>query len=397
VTNYAASVDFSIKTPYKNIQGLLHGLGNNSPSNETFAQLRPSHWRTVAGSGGKYTRIRAYDPNIKISVVCSDVYGGARPDLDAYAGWQTTINTLVAYHTQNDVIWDIWNEPDFDYVITQGGTNAQFFGCYKAAYDIIRTAYPKAIISGPCCANYNATFHTAFLDFCKANGMVIDYMTWHEFPDTDPSVIPTHVATVRALIASTYPALGIKDIGITEHTRDTSWMQPGDCLNYINYLQQANVAFASRACWNSIAAANTCFDGSMTNLVNVSYPGNAPKAPWWAYKFYADIQRSQVLCTSADTYLAVMAGCYPAKVLLGFGNSSTSTVDVTLTIKNPEVIGIGATSLTVTVYKVVPNGEADVLAPTFVSNTVVTITNHSGSFTITGINAHELYEVVFTD
>jgi len=391
MTSIAASVDFGQKARRKDMSGFIHGISTtNAPRNEIISRLRPAIWRTQAGSGGLFTRLDGIDEDMVKIVVCSDAVG-AYPILPADdTTFATTCASLATYHAGQNVIFDILNEPD--YVGNYNGTANEAYATFKAGYDAIRGVLgPNAIIMGPSCATYNNTFITGFLDYCEDNYLNVQALAWHEFVDSDPSVIPTHVSTIRTAL-ETRPNVGVKKIYIPEHTRDTSWMYPGDCLNYLYYLAEADVDGACRACWNNVATTNTCFDNSLTNLVD-SATGD-PHAVYYAYEWYAEIKRAQVKCTSGNSYLAVMASACPTEVLIGFGNSATATVDVPLTLDNLGAVGLIDASINIDIYKVGTTGETIVNAPDFVETKELSVSDGTASTTLYEVNAHELYKVV---
>jgi len=400
MTTITASVDFGQKARRKDMSGFLAGISStNSPSNEVIARLRPATWRTRAGSGGVYTRLQAIDADMTKIVNCSGAYGyptnswngNPAPYSDANATWITTVTTLANYHLGQAVIWDIWNEPD--YVGYWDGTQNQFFTTFKAAHDTIRSICgPDAIIMGPSCATYNNSYITAFLAYCDTNALKVQALAWHEFDDSDPSVIPTNVAAIKSAVASTYTRVGVQKYYIPEHTRDTSWMAPGDCLNYLYYLAEADVDGACRACWNNIATINTCFDNSLTNLVDSA--SGQPHAVFYAYEWYGEIKRTQVKCTSGDSYLAVMASASPAEVLVGFGNSATATIDVQVTLNNLGALAPFGSSIHADIYMVSATGESIVNSPTYMGTRSLSISSGVATTTLSNVNKHDLYKIV---
>lgn len=400
MTTVTGFVDFALKARRNDMSGLLHGMDTGSnPRNEIIAQLRPKFWRTVAGSGGLTTRIDSIDKNITKILVLSDVYGtpsdspawngNPAPYSDSNATWITTVTALANYHKGQNVIFDIWNEPDGTW--SWDGTQSQFFATFKAAHDAIRAIWPQAIIMGPSCANYNSTYTSDFLNYCQTNNLTVQALAWHEFVDSDPSVIPSHVSTIKGFVASN-PGVGVKKYYLPETVRDTSWMNPGDCLNYIYYCSQAGVDGINRACWNNVATLNTCFDNSLTNLVD-SASGN-PHAVYYAYSWYAEIKKALVACSSGDSFLAIMASSTPIEILVGFGNSATATIDISLTLKNLGSVGINSSSVKVDIFMVSATGETIVNSPVSLGTRLLSVSNGAATLTLSGVNRHELYKVL---
>jgi len=396
----AASVDFGLKSRKKDMSGFLAGISTtNAPGNDVIARLRPAIWRTRAGTGGVYTRLQSIDADMPKIVNLSGAYGyplnswngNPAPYSDSNATWITTVTTLANYHVGQNVIFDVWNEPDYSGY--WDGTQNQFFATFKAAHDTIRSICgPDAIIMGPSCATYNNSYITAFLSYCDTNALKVQAMAWHEFDDSDPSVIPANVAAIKSAVASTYTRVGVQKYYIPEHTRDTSWMMPGDCFTYLYYLQEADVDGACRACWNNVAAVNTCFDNSLTNLVDsTTYE---PHAVFYAYEWYAEIKRAQVKCTSADSFLTVMASSCPIEILVGFGNSATSTTDVTLALNNLAAVGLTGSTIKADIYKVSNTGETIVNSPTVVGTQTLTVTSGDASLPLLNVNKHDLIKIV---
>lgn len=401
MTTINATVDFAKKARRNDMSGFLHGIStSNAPLNQVIAKLKPTFWRTVAGSTGLTSRLNTIDKDITPIVVLSDIYGypnstpawngNPAPYSDANATWISTVTTLANYHKGQNVIFDIWNEGDLS--TSYDGTQAQFFATFKAAHDTIRSVYgPNAIIMGPSCSTYNATFNSDFLSYCTSNGLVVQAFGYHDFVDSDPSVIPSHISAIKTLAASN-PSVVVEKYYITEHTRDTSWMNPGDCLNYLYYMAEAGIDGAVRACWNNLSSTNTCYDNSMTNLVDSAT--GSPHAAYYAYLWYSEIKRDQVKCTSGNSYLAVMASGFPSEVLVGFGNSGTATVDVALTLNNLGAIGVNYSSVRADIYMVSASGETIVNQPTSLGSSVLAVNNGVVSISLLGVNRHELYKIV---
>jgi len=401
MTTVTGFVDFGLKARRNDLSGFLVGMDNSSsPRNEIIAQLRPRMWRTAAGATGLTSRINSIDKNILSVVTLSGIYGYADSTPDPYKGnpapysdanvtWKATVTPLATYHKGQNVIFDVWNEPDLS--TSYDGSQSQFFDTFKAAHDAIRAVWPQALILGPSTANYNSGWNSAFLSYCTTNSLTVDAFAYHEFVDSDPSVIPSHISAIKTLVASN-PNVGVKKYYLTEHTRDTSWMNPGDCLNYLYYMGEAGVHGAIRACWNNLSSVNSCFDNSIDNLVD-SATGN-PHAVYYAYSWYAEIKKALVACTSGDSYLAIMASSTPAEVLVGFGNSATSTIDVSLTLKNLGAIGANSSSVKVDIYMVSATGETIVNKPTYLPSRVLSVSNGQASLTLSGVNKHDLYKLV---
>ena len=114
--------------------------------------------------------------------------------------------------------WEIWNEPE-NRPAMWTGSDEQFFALYAATARTLRARFSTIKIGGPgigAPGNFNATgtfepsaFLTRFLDFCRAESLPLDFLSWHCYTD-DPAELTAGFAEAVALA---------KSVGFTETVR----------------------------------------------------------------------------------------------------------------------------------------------------------------------------------
>lgn len=109
--------------------------------------------------------------------------------------------------------WEIWNEADLDSSgrwqtdpRTWAGPIEQFYAFYGAAAKYLKTKFPDLKIGGPAFAD-TKTHGPAFLDFVKAQGLPLDFYSWHIYAKT-----PEAVAERARLVREALDERGFKDV-----------------------------------------------------------------------------------------------------------------------------------------------------------------------------------------
>ena len=141
-----------------------------------------AHWKVIKGYYAK-----AKEMGVPLQILVSDDYQYSCP-LPGTGGDWTTFTTFMtqliaevkaAGMTGPDVRWELWNEADYSGFWS--GTQAQWLDTWKHAYEQVRAAIPGAIIEGPSLSSgAGGSWMNAFLDYCKTNNVMPDYITWHE-------------------------------------------------------------------------------------------------------------------------------------------------------------------------------------------------------------------------
>jgi xylan 1,4-beta-xylosidase len=166
------------------MSGILHGIDTAKPPDSSIKPLQPKLWR--AGRLDIYDRVIA--SGAEFQLVVSDLWGyGSNPNgwpYQNYPAWEAFIRQLAQQNKGKKIIWDVWNEPDWKDPFWNG-SREQFFETYKRAYKILREELgPSAMIGGPSLGRYSKEYLAAFLDYCKANKLEVNFLSWHELNDT---------------------------------------------------------------------------------------------------------------------------------------------------------------------------------------------------------------------
>lgn len=382
----------------KSMSGFI-GDGEAAGGAAMMAALRPKTWRL----GFHYLddRDRLKTLGVPMIVVLSDLWGYQKsnaPRLD-WDKFEARVEAIALDWKPYDTIWDLWNEPDNTGDQFAPSKNiGDFYEIYRHAYRAIRRARGPGIpIEGPSYALYSLPSIRAFLDYCVANNLEVNYLSWHELDkDTNPALIAKDVAEVRQLIAQNpkYRALKISKIQINETVGQSAQYRPGEITGYLYYLEQAGVDGACKGCWWDTSGRMNCFNKSIDGLLDPAT--NKPRSAYWVYRLYADGAEHRVVSTTSDTRLAPIASLTDGGVQILIGNHSVESgpqavADPELTITGLSRIKSlhGAKSLTVTIKRLPDSGEAIVEAPLAVGTLTAPITNDSAVVTLPNLGPHE--------
>ena len=301
--------------------------------------------------------------------------------------YTTFINQLVtdaktAGMTSADVRWELWNEPDYSGF--WGGTQAQWLEMWKRGYQLIRAAFPDAIIEGPSLAGgIGGGWANAFLDYVKTNNVVPDYLGWHEAGGGgDPA---NDGKTARAALDKR--GLTVKGLNISEYGSQTE-QNPGHSAWFIAKIERAGLQ-GLRSNWGS---GGGLYAG-MGDLVTSSWQ---PLGQWWVYKRYADQTGLRTTVTAGSQVDAV---AYQeeanTKAIAVVGNHGGTTGAVNVVIKNiPGWLQSGG--MTKVLVERMADGSAALTAPQMVSEMAVTVTCNGATVTLDWSKATDAYAVTLT-
>ncbi|MEG4106006.1 GH39 family glycosyl hydrolase [Microcoleus sp. S13_C5] len=381
------------------MSGILHGIDTAKPPDSSIKPLQPKLWR--AGRLDIYDRVIA--SGAEFQLVVSDLWGyGSNPNgwpYQNYPAWEAFIRQLAQQNKGKKIIWDVWNEPDLKNPFWNG-SREQFFETYKRAYKILREELgPSAIIGGPSITNYNKGYLTAFLNYCKANKLEVNFLAWHELNDTMILFVDDHVIDAKRNFqqSPSYKELNLQKIYVNEIVGNLAQYQPGDILGYLYNLEYAKADGACRACWESKGPnkVSNCFNNTLSGMVT---PNTfEPRAAWWAYKAYADGVNSRVQSWSNNNRLVALASKSnpqgKAQILLGyFDPNFSSATTVTLSLGNLEQLGIQRGQKITLKLEKIPNNQ-EVAVPQLVTVKEESLSVGSGSlaYVIPNLNVHEGY------
>ncbi len=392
------TVDFGLPVATTSMSGILHGIDPTKPPDNLIKPLQPKLWR--AGRLDIYDRIIANGAEFQL--VVSDLWGyGSNPKgwpYQNYPAWEAFVRQLAQQNKGKKIIWDIWNEPDLKNPFWNG-SREQFFETYKRAYKILRQELgPSAMIGGPSITNYNKEYLTAFLNYCKANKLEVNFLAWHELNDSMILLIDDHVIDARRNFQSAYyKELKLQKIYVNEIVGNLAQYQAGEILGYLYNLEYAKADGACRACWETRGAnkVSNCFNNTLSGMVN---PNTfEPRAAWWAYKAYADGVNSRVLSRSDNDRVAALASKSnpegKAQVLLGyFDRDYSSVTSITLNLKNLTQLGIEKGQKTRLKLEKIPNNQEGAVRKLItVKEEILSVDGDSLIYVIPNFNVHEGY------
>lgn len=101
--------------------------------------------------------------------------------------------------------WEIWNEPGLGNVFWSG-TPQQYYAFYKRMSRTVKSVDPRLQVGGSTEANNYAAgpYREAFISFCAANNLPLDFFSWHWYPlfTNDPLEYVSLSADLRKILDS---------------------------------------------------------------------------------------------------------------------------------------------------------------------------------------------------
>ena len=345
-----------------------------------------AHWKVI-----KAYYAKAKEMGVPLQILVSDNYQYSCPLPGAGGDW-TTFTTFMAQliaevqaagMTGPDVRWELWNEADYSGFWS--GTQAQWLDTWKHAYEQVRAAIPGAIIEGPSLASgAGGSWMNAFLDYCKTNNVMPDYITWHEAGGGGDPV--GDLATINRGLSSR-GITSVKGFDLNEYG-STGEQNPGHSAWFLARFDRAGID-GMRSNW----AGGSQFFSNMGDLVA---PNWKPNSQYWIYKRYAD---QTGLRTSVTAGMQVDAVAYQdacaAKSSIVVGNRGSATGAVNVVIKNiPGWLQSGGS--TKVLLEKMPAGTAALSAPMVVSNAAVPVTCNAMTVSIDWATAADGYVVTLS-
>ena len=345
-----------------------------------------AHWKVIKGYYAK-----AKEMGVPLQILVSDDYQYSCPLPGAGGDW-TTFTTFMkqliaevqaAGMTGPDVRWELWNEADYSGFWS--GTQAQWLDTWKHAYEQVRAAIPDAIIEGPSLSSgAGGSWMNAFLDYCKTNNVMPDYITWHEAGGGGDPV--GDLATIKRGLSSR-GITSVKGFDLNEYG-STGEQNPGHSAWFLARFARAGID-GMRSNW----AGGSQFFSNMGDLVAANWK---PNSQYWIYKRYADqtgLRTSVTAGTQVDA-VAYQDAC-AAKSIIVVGNRGGTKGAVNVVIKNiPGWLQRGGS--TKVLLEKMPTGTAALSAPMVVSNAAVTVTCNAMTINIDWTTATDGYVVTLS-
>jgi hypothetical protein len=295
------------------MSGFLNSIHRPLPPREIIEPLRPKLWRS--NDLRLYDDIRSW--GAKFEAPLSDGWGYPIdgkwvPPYADFERWEDFVRTTAKQTAGRKIYWDIWNEPD-----TAGswqGTRPQLFATYATAAKVIKeTLGPDADVGGPSVSHFDRPFLDAFTGYCAANGVEVNFLTWHELEPWSPirQVQKNLEAARRDYVENPrLAALRLEAIHIHEFVGETDQYRPAELLAFLSSLEKGRADAAARACWG-----DNCNNNSVDGIID---PATfAPRADWWVHKFYAGGVDARVRSNADLDHVSILANA---------GNASTDAV-----------------------------------------------------------------------
>jgi xylan 1,4-beta-xylosidase len=402
------TVDFAAQElGIHSVSGFLHGASSKNmmqPPDKMVAPLRPKLWR---GTPDMYER--AVRAGGRLEVIVSDTWGYPfqkdntnRSPYENYTKWENHVRKLARENKDKPILWDIWNEPNGGEPAFWKGSREQLFETYGRAYRVLREELgPNVLIGGPSTAEYDRDYIVAFLEYCKAHNLEVNFLSWHELvgADKNPSIIADHLIDARKNFVNNpvYKSLNIKEIHINESVGYLTQYQPGDIVSYLYYLEKGRADAASKACWPDSQSSANCFNNTLDGLLTPK--SFEPRAAWWVYKIYADGVDSRVKSESTDPRVVALAsnarGSQKAQVLIGYSNyqGSPTSKSITLKLQNLQALGLkgNKNKVYLELHRLSDSQEKTVKSMVVAKREKLTISNGQAQASIPSFGVHEAY------
>jgi hypothetical protein len=318
--------------------GFLGGLRDETPD-ALVDPLHPTLWRIghqfrrriAAGLPAAIARVQKFGATYKL--VMSDLINSRPKD---YAVYEADVRKLVGQtgDAATSVIWEVSNEPDTSYKPID-----KYYELYAHAFKALREANPKTQICGPSFAFPSYDKYKAFLDYCKANHLECNDLSWH-YTGWDPGAPQKqkwHLERMREFLAD-YPEQHIREIHCDEwgagpdkpSAEHPGRLEPGRAVVWFYYLQDVyQVDRACRANWGNA-------DDYLGGIVMTD---NQPYPAYHAYRFYGAMSgKTSVTVTGNNSEIAALAcrsdenARSSREVLLG--STAKGKLKVTLELRN---------------------------------------------------------------
>lgn len=398
-------VDFGERVRAAPLSGLLHGAGPKHPSRRLIHPLRPGLWR-LHFERPLYRRALAAGARFQLMIsehwgYPVDRWRGRGPPWGSLGRWRKFTTDMARRHRRRKILWDVWNEPDGIGGFWEG-SRRQFFETYLVAYRALRrTLGRRAVIGGPSISRFDPDYLRDFLEFCRARGCEVNFLSWHEFPGTPAGVpaIADHLRDVRRefLRNRRYRRLRIRELHVNEFVSDRDQYRPGDILGYLHYLEAGRADAAAKGCWLDSTGRGNCFNESLDGLVDPRT--RRPRAAWWAYKEYADGRPSRVAASTSDRYLLPLAsarspGRRSAQILIAHADRPAPAPDelaATVELRGLRRLpfAAGRTRLRARLSRIPNTGEEPLARPVPIDSVPVRVRRGRASLRVGPIGRHE--------
>ena len=291
------TIDFAVKSEpiTHKAAGFARALTLTEPPQEMLAGLRPVFFRQPAlDSPAKYGALaiypRAKNLNSTVMATLSDgiKFDGRFPgEKDNWTKWDSGVTDLVrrAHTSGQKIYWEIWSEPN------QGaswkGSREDFMVLWYRTVKRIRDLDPNALVAGPSIGPFDAGWIGGYLKVCKEYDVLPDIITWHE---KDPKGdIVAHVDQI--LNDCWQDGHGERPIVVFQNVPEAHRYSPGFAIWTMAGQERSRAQFGVRNKTGEHGAQLTSF---LT-------PKFEPRAAWWAYREYAQMNGRMIKLSKSST------------------------------------------------------------------------------------------------
>ncbi len=177
----------------------------------------------------------------------------------------------------------IFNEPD---QIWYGGKLSQMCTDWLKIYKTIKNINPALKVAGPNFAGYNSNSVRTFLEYCKNNNCLPEYITWHELQKDKLASFKSHCDEVKGFVKTYYEGSSINPILFVNETVNFDDVgNPGALVNWLSIFDEEDT-YASLPYW-----------GLANSMNELAADSNKPNGGWWVYKWYAQMTGNKMPLT----------------------------------------------------------------------------------------------------
>ena len=149
---------------------------------------------------------------------------------------------------------------------------------WKTIYDTVKSINPSLKVAGPNYASYNSNNYRTFLEFCRDNDCLPEYITWHELQKDKLTSFQSHCDEVKKYVETYYADSDIEPILFVNETVNFDDVgTPGQLVNWLSIFEEEKI-YASLPYW-----------GLANSLNELAADTNKPNGAWWTYKWYAQM------------------------------------------------------------------------------------------------------------
>jgi len=341
-------------------------MSPSAPPQELVEPLKPRLFRATAkdvglvDGPGVYERATAMGAKIHVELSSSHgcpATGQCPGDGGDWSGWDKIIDYLLSVQRQKGyrVKWDIWNEPNLSEYWARD--HERYLEMWRRTVLKIRAADSRAEIVGPSISGYDGEWLQRFLLWAKANRVLPDIISWHEFDK--PREIPAHVAELRRFLEQN--RIPIKRFSLNEIIGSHHLTKPGPTALYLWAVEESDIESAAHACWeDKEKGVSGCDTDSLDGIL---IPRELkPRSTWWVYRRYADVTGTLVGMSTGASVCGIAGRDDSRKqVAVLFGRDANEKGDIRVRFTNIDRVSCLRDRVHVTVERI-PNSGWDHLA-----------------------------------